>query len=118
MADNKGQNGGLQNLLASQNANHGVRCRNDESKIDCTCKQYISGAVWIMCEICSQWYHVDCVRLKGMTQAMVEIIQDYTCPFCVVGAVMFQKLEKQPIRSTTGSNLKLTTKLKIWSSQM
>lgn len=93
MADNKGQNGGLQNLPASQNANHGVRCRNDESKIDCTCKQYISGAVWIMCEICSQWYHVDCVRLKGMTQAMVEIIQDYACPFCVVGAVMFQKLE-------------------------
>ena len=93
MTDDKGQNGGLQNLPASQNASHGVAWSNDKSKKDCTCKQYISGAVWIMCESCYQWYHVDCVRLKGMTLPMVEIIQDYACPFCVVSAVMYQKLD-------------------------
>ena len=93
MTDKNGQNGGVQNLLASQNANHGVVWSNDKSRKDCTCKQYISGAVWIMCESCFQWYHVDCVRLKGMTKAMVKIIQDYACPFCVVSAVMYQKLD-------------------------
>ena len=99
MIGNYDQNRDLQtpsashNILQSNKAGYGVARSNDKSQDDCICKQHIDEAVWIMCESCSQWYHVDCVKLKGMTPSMVKLIQDYACPYCVVSAVMYQRLD-------------------------
>ncbi len=36
-------------------------------------------------------YHVQCVKLKGLTKEVVLSIEDYECPYCVVCTAMYEE---------------------------
>lgn len=103
MADKKGPQGSHEGASAS----HNVLWKAAKSKDECCCETYIEEAVWISCETCLQWYHVQCVKLKGLTEEMVAKIERYECPFCAVSAVMYQKLDNsEQVKSLFHSAIK------------
>ncbi len=64
---------------------------------ECTCKEHLDEAVMISCDSCEQWYHVKCVKLEGLTQEMVEKINEYECPFCIVSVAKLTPPINHPI---------------------
>ena len=64
------------------------RGNNDVEGIDdcesetCPCGKYIEEAIWIKCDQCLEWWHIECVGLKGLKSDMVNLIDIYHCPRC------------------------------------
>ena len=91
MGDKNGQTGGNQSLPASHD--HVRKSLADTPKDKCLCGMYIEDAIWILCETCEHWHHTQCVKLSGLTKDMVEAIKNYECPFCLVGALVYQQYD-------------------------
>ena len=52
----------------------------------CPCGQSVS--TWKLdCSKCHQYWHVDCVGLKGLSKASCNTLVEYLCPFCFVAPV-------------------------------
>ncbi len=41
-----------------------------------------TGGLLVECGTCTQWYHVECVGLKGLTDKMIEVLENWECPRC------------------------------------
>jgi hypothetical protein len=53
----------------------------------CPCNQSIKAAWKLDCVKYGQWWHVDCVRLKGISQKGISLLTDYLCPLCFVSPI-------------------------------
>ncbi len=55
---------------------------DDNEKLEtCPCGEESDGLL-VECGTCSQWYHLECVGLKGLTESMVEVLVNWECPRC------------------------------------
>ena len=52
------------------------------TKTKCLCGKRVTGAVWICCSTCNQWYHCECVCLGGLSKESVEEILKWDCFKC------------------------------------
>ena len=50
---------------------------------DCQCKKYISGSFSLACEKCDNYWHYNCVGLKGLSQEAGECLEEWLCPNCL-----------------------------------
>ena len=48
----------------------------------CVCKVYKGGALSIQCDKCLDYWHLECVSLKGLTKSMIDSIELWLCPKC------------------------------------
>jgi histone demethylase JARID1 len=66
--------------LGSMKVNRGSVDRED-NKLYCLCRRKVSDAniEMVQCDMCEDWFHLDCVNLSP---AMVERIGKYMCPVC------------------------------------
>jgi hypothetical protein len=48
----------------------------------CVCKVYKGGALSIQCDKCLDYWHLECVSLKGLTKTMIDSIEVWFCPNC------------------------------------
>ena len=63
-----------------------IEDKSGDTNDDCPCKQYIANAQIICCENCEVWYHIECVKLGGLSEGEIKAIKNYECPFCIVSA--------------------------------
>ncbi|KAL5253024.1 hypothetical protein ACHWQZ_G015698 [Mnemiopsis leidyi] len=56
------------------------------NKANCPCNQSL-GSWKIDCSKCHQFWHVDCVGLKGINDTTINSLTEYLCPFCFVSPV-------------------------------
>ena len=54
---------------------------------------------------CLQWWHADCVNLKGLKEEQLEMIKDWECPRCLVSPYQLMNNGNQ-----TGSSAEVATK--------
>ncbi len=55
-------------------------------KDKCPCNQ--SSASWkIDCSKCHQYWHIDCLNMTGLSEAAINSMSRYLCPFCFVSPV-------------------------------
>ena len=56
---------------------------SDVAAVDaCVCKAYIANEVSVACDTCSVYWHLCCVGLKGLTEAMMDSVEHWDCPRC------------------------------------
>ena len=48
----------------------------------CPCKQYLSGELSVACENCGKYWHLCCVGLRGLTEPMVGLLENWQCQDC------------------------------------
>ncbi|KAL5258396.1 hypothetical protein ACHWQZ_G009035 [Mnemiopsis leidyi] len=48
----------------------------------CPCKKYIVGEFSVGCEQCEKFWHYGCVGLKGLTEEMGGLLENWLCPDC------------------------------------
>ncbi|KAL5252522.1 hypothetical protein ACHWQZ_G015336 [Mnemiopsis leidyi] len=48
----------------------------------CPCKKYIVGEFSVGCEQCEKFWHYSCVGLKGLTEEMGSLLENWLCPDC------------------------------------
>ena len=53
----------------------------------CPCNQSIQSSWKLDCVKCGQFWHTDCVGLKGIDQKTINKLTHYLCPFCFVSPV-------------------------------
>ena len=86
MANKDGQTGHTDSAPASSEhvqTNEGESIKPEE---DCFCKEHIDESLWIRCDWCIKWCHLDCVGLTGLDKDQVLLIKQYKCPHCIVNA--------------------------------
>ena len=65
--------------LPSLNSDH-------REKGSCPCNK--SVASWkIDCSKCHQYWHIDCLSMKGLNEAAINSMSSFLCPFCFVSPV-------------------------------
>ena len=62
-------------------------CSDHRAKDRCPCDRSIKSAWKLDCVECGQWWHADCVGLKGISQKAIGTLTDYHCPYCYVSPV-------------------------------
>ncbi|KAL5261830.1 hypothetical protein ACHWQZ_G007511 [Mnemiopsis leidyi] len=48
----------------------------------CPCKKYIVGEFSVGCEQCERFWHYGCVGLRGLTEEMGGLLENWLCPDC------------------------------------
>ena len=48
----------------------------------CPCKEYLSGELSVACENCGRYWHLCCVGLRGLTEQMVKLLENWQCQDC------------------------------------
>ena len=48
----------------------------------CPCKDYMEGELSVECGSCSQYWHLCCVGLRGLTEDMVNSLEGWNCSDC------------------------------------
>ena len=48
----------------------------------CPCKEHLSGELSVACENCSRYWHLCCVGLRGLTEQMVGLLENWQCQDC------------------------------------
>ena len=48
----------------------------------CPCKDYLSGELSVACENCGRYWHLCCVGLRGLTEQMVRLLENWQCQDC------------------------------------
>ena len=48
----------------------------------CPCKEYLTGELSLACENCGKYWHFCCVGLKGLTEQMVGLLENWQCQDC------------------------------------
>jgi hypothetical protein len=56
-------------------------------KDKCPCNQSIKSSWKLDCAKCGQWWHTDCVGLKGISQKAISLLTQYHCPFCYISPI-------------------------------
>ena len=55
---------------------------------NCVCGVYLPNEVSIGCESCEAYWHLSCVGLKGLTEEMAEVLENWECPRCFVSPLV------------------------------
>ena len=62
--------------------------QDHRDRSSCPCNQPTNTGKWkIDCVKCGQFWHIDCVGLKGLTDKNINKLTEYKCPFCYVAPV-------------------------------
>ena len=48
----------------------------------CPCQKYIGGEFSVGCDQCEKFWHYGCVGLKGLTEEMGRLLENWLCPDC------------------------------------
>ena len=89
MENNDGQTGHTDSAPASREhveTNEQAEEESTKPEEDCFCKEHIDDSLWIRCDWCIKWCHLDCVGLTGLDNDQVLLIKQYKCPHCIVNA--------------------------------
>ena len=57
----------------------------DEGEVDheyCPCNDYMTGELSVGCENCGKYWHLCCVGLRGLTEQMVGLLENWQCQDC------------------------------------
>ena len=81
MVANLGEDGGKADGNSPLNDTKETFVSDDEDLETCPCGGETDGLL-VECGTCSQWYHLECVGLKGLTEKMVEVLENWECPRC------------------------------------
>ena len=85
------------------NANDTVQ--QDDKRSACPCNDEITGATCICCDNCSQWYHLGCVNLVGLSQDAVTTLTDWRCPRCYLSPYTPQSFLRAALSGTDTTEL-------------
>ena len=70
----------------------------------CPCKEYLSGELSVACENCSRYWHLCCVGLRGLTEQMVGLLENWQCQDCYQCPHSYlDKSQSVPSSSESGS---------------
>ena len=56
------------------------------NKDSCPCNTSL-GSWKLDCSQCGQWWHLECVGLKGLDEKAIKKLTEYRCPFCYVSPI-------------------------------
>ena len=56
---------------------------NEDGKEYCPCKEYMVGELSVECQNCCKYWHLCCVGLRGLSEDMVECLENWQCPDCL-----------------------------------
>ena len=48
----------------------------------CPCKEYMEGELSVECQNCMKYWHLCCVGLRGLSEEMVESLENWQCSDC------------------------------------
>ncbi|KAL5253021.1 hypothetical protein ACHWQZ_G015695 [Mnemiopsis leidyi] len=65
----------------------------------CPCKKYMEGELSVECQSCLKFWHLYCVGLKGLSEEMVESLENWQCSDCYLCPHSY----KEKITSTSSS---------------
>ena len=68
---------------------------------DCPCGLWIDSTA-AQCEKCSEWWHVNCANLKGLTDTEINKMEDWLCPKCWVSPHVKRDLSPENCKSMVG----------------
>ena len=63
------------------------KTNDDDTSVGCPCGNYDKTddkGVDIGCEICEQWWHSNCVGLKGLSKESMDTLKEWKCPKCIM----------------------------------
>ena len=94
--------------------------KNDEEKTEsmardsgeeecCPCNRYVEDELYIGCEECETYWHLQCVSLNGLTEEMVKKLECWLCPECYVNPRQRQLHRQQSDNSGVVSNSSCST---------
>ncbi|KAL5268337.1 hypothetical protein ACHWQZ_G002262 [Mnemiopsis leidyi] len=66
----------------------------------CPCKKYMEGELSVECQSCNKYWHLCCVGLKGLSEEMVESLENWQCSDCYLCPHSY----KEKNTSTSSSN--------------
>ena len=66
----------------------------------CPCKKYMEGELSVECQSCNKYWHLCCVGLKGLSEEMVESLENWQCSDCYLCPYSY----KEKNTSTSSSN--------------
>ncbi|KAL5250782.1 hypothetical protein ACHWQZ_G016501 [Mnemiopsis leidyi] len=55
---------------------------SSDNEFLCPCKKYIGGEFSVGCDQCEKFWHYGCVGLKGLTEEMGRLLENWLCPDC------------------------------------
>ncbi|KAL5258962.1 hypothetical protein ACHWQZ_G009435 [Mnemiopsis leidyi] len=67
---------------------------------NCPCKKYMEGELSVECQSCNKYWHLCCVGLKGLSEEMVESLENWQCSDCYLCPHSY----KEKNTSTSSSN--------------
>ena len=72
----------------------------DDQMAACPCNEEITDGTFICCDNCSQWYHLVCVNLVGLSEDAVTDLTDWRCPRCFLSPYTPQSLLQAALAAT------------------
>ncbi|XRB00188.1 lysine-specific demethylase [Pycnococcus provasolii] len=74
----------VQRIIRQQMEEHGVD--DEHAGVYCICRRFYNGGTMLGCDLCGDWYHVDCL---GLNAKAVRTIGDgvYVCPLCTAASI-------------------------------
>jgi len=46
----------------------------------CICKNSNIEGIMIQCDLCNEWYHIECI---GKTEEEIQFLDEFCCSFCL-----------------------------------